>query len=72
MGGEYVEIEVTYPPNSNPPPRHIHPAQDEHFTILSGEMFCALFDVARDNEWKPDLMQMFEVIQQFDDEFCLC
>jgi quercetin dioxygenase-like cupin family protein len=119
--GEYVEIEMTYPPNSPPPPRHLHPSQDEQFTVLSGgmnatvgdvdhvlgvgdelrvtagtphlmgagadgavlrwrtspalrtgEMFCALWEVARDNDWQPDLMQLFEVITQFGDEFCLC
>jgi len=120
-GGEYVEIEITYPPNSAPPPRHIHPAQDELFTVLAGsvratvgdddinltvgdelqvpagtphlmgagdegatmrwrtspalrtgEMFCQLWEVARDNDWQPDLMQLFEVIQSYDAEFCLC
>jgi quercetin dioxygenase-like cupin family protein len=119
--GEYVEIEMTYPPNNAPPPWHIHPSQDEHFTVLTGglkatvgdedralaagdelhvsagtphlmgsgdegavlrwrtspalrtgEMFCALWEVARDNDWQPDLMQLFEVISQFGDEFCLC
>jgi quercetin dioxygenase-like cupin family protein len=119
--GAYVEIEVTYPPNSTPPPRHLHPAQDEHFTVLSGrmtgicgedtidagegeefsvprgtphlmsagpngavlrwrtspalrsgEMFCDLWQVARDNDWSPDGMQMFEVISRYGDEFCLC
>jgi quercetin dioxygenase-like cupin family protein len=120
-GGAYVEIEITYPPNSAPPPRHLHPAQDELFTVLSGslhatvgenptdvtagdelrvpagtphlmgagdrgakmrwrttpalrtdQMFCQLWEVARDNEWQPDLMQLFEVIQEYDAEFCLC
>jgi quercetin dioxygenase-like cupin family protein len=120
-GGDYVEIEMTYPPNSSPPPRHLHPSQDEHFTVLdgamhatvgddsrqistgdvlevpagtphqrsatdagavlrwrttpalrTGEMFCALWEAARDNDWSPDLMQLFEVIQRFDAEFCLC
>jgi quercetin dioxygenase-like cupin family protein len=120
-GGEYVEIEVTYPPKNPPPPRHIHPSQDEHFTVLAGsldatvgdetltiaagdelhvpagtphlmgagdagarmrwrtapalrtdQMFCHLWEVARDNDWQPDLMQLFEVIQEYDAEFCLC
>src|SRR4051812_48673610 len=105
-GGEYVEIEVTYPPHSAPPPLHLHPSQDEQFTILAGamegssgdetfvisvgdeldvprgtphkmsstgdgavvrwrtspamrtgEMFCALWEVARDNDWEPDPMK---------------
>ena len=34
-GGEYVEIEATYPPNSQPPPKHLHPSQTEHFTVCS-------------------------------------
>jgi quercetin dioxygenase-like cupin family protein len=120
-GGAYVEIEVTYPPNSSPPPRHLHPSQDEHFTVLSGsmagscgddaieakagdefdvprgtphlmgagpdgamlrwrtspalrtgELFCALWQVAHDNDWEPDGMQLFTVISGFGDEFCLC
>ena len=120
-GGAYLEIEVTYPPDSPPPPLHKHPAQEEHFTVLAGgleaivgdsqkqlgagdelavpadtahkmwatgdgvvmrwrtspalrtgEMFCALWEVARDNEWKPDVMQVFGVVSQYDAEFCLC
>jgi mannose-6-phosphate isomerase-like protein (cupin superfamily) len=120
-GGDYVEIEATYPPNSSPPPLHLHPSQDETFTVLAGslqgvcgddeftisagnvleiprgtchkmwatgagavfrwrtapalrtgEMFCSLWEVARDNEWEPDAMKLFEVIVGFGDEFCLC
>jgi quercetin dioxygenase-like cupin family protein len=119
--GEYVEVEATYPPNSTPPPRHLHPNQDEDFTVVTGsmrmtvadvdrelsrgeqlhvprgtphvmgagedgavmrwrtspalrtdEMFCALWEVARDNDWAPEVMQLFEVISGFDAEFCLC
>lgn len=119
--GDYVEIEATYPPNSAPPPLHLHPSQDETFTVLAGsmqgvcgeedftiavgdvlevkrgtphkmwatgdgavmrwrtapalrtgEMFCALWEVARDNDWEPDPMKLFEVIVGFGDEFCLC
>jgi quercetin dioxygenase-like cupin family protein len=119
--GEYVEIEVTYPPNSARPPMHKHSSQEEHFTVLvgaidgivdgqpvtrhagdelvvaadtahqmwatddgvvmrwrttpalrTGEMFCALWEVARDNEWEPDPMQLFGVISYYDAEFCLC
>ena len=119
--GDYVEIEATYPPNSAPPPLHLHPSQDETFTILAGsltgvcgdeeftvsagdvlqiprgtphkmqalgdgavlrwrtapalrtgEMFCALWEVARDNDWEPNPLQLFEVISGFGDEFCLC
>ncbi|HET7310611.1 MAG TPA: cupin domain-containing protein [Mycobacteriales bacterium] len=120
-GGAYLEIEVTYPPNSTPPPMHKHPSQSEHFTVLAGaidavvdgipstvaagqaldvpadtahrmwatddgvvmrwrttpalrtgEMFCDLWAVARDNDWQPDGMAMFGVISKYDAEFCLC
>ena len=120
-GGDYVEVEATYPPNSSPPPRHLHPSQDEHFTVLSGsmhgaagdetidasageefkvlrgtphlmssgadgavmrwrtspalrtdEMFCAMWQVAHDNDWAPDGMALYNVITGFSDEFCLC
>ena len=119
--GDYVEIEATYPPNSAPPPLHMHPSQDETFTVLSGslsgvcgdeeftvkagdvlevkrgvphkmaadgdgavftwrtspalrtgEMYCAMWEVARDNDWSPNPLQLFEVISGYGDEFCLC
>jgi mannose-6-phosphate isomerase-like protein (cupin superfamily) len=119
--GDYVEIEVTYPPDSAKPPRHLHPAQEERFTLRSGELsvlrgdesfsvgtgeefvvppgtahqmwataegavfrwrtspalrtgelFCQLWEVARDNGWEPTPMQLFEVISAYGDEFCLC
>jgi mannose-6-phosphate isomerase-like protein (cupin superfamily) len=119
-GGAYVEVETTYPPNNTKPPLHLHPSQEEHFTVLAGglhvvrgaeqltvtdgdtfvvpagtphqlwagdagvtmrwrtspalrtgEMFCALWEVARDNSWEPDLLQLFEVISGYDAEFCL-
>src|SRR5437764_1212729 len=35
-GGEYVEVEATYPPGSAKPPAHHHPSQTEHFTVLAG------------------------------------
>jgi quercetin dioxygenase-like cupin family protein len=120
-GGDHVEIEATYPPNSSPPPKHLHPSQTEHFTVVSGtmrgslgddvfilnagdelvvpagtphqmwagdngavmrwrtspalrtgEMFCDLWEVARDNDWAPDPMQLFGVISRYGEEFCLC
>jgi mannose-6-phosphate isomerase-like protein (cupin superfamily) len=120
--GAYVEIEATYPPHSSKPPLHLHPAQVEDFTVLSGqldvirgdesftvkegdsfsvpagtphqmwasgddgavmrwrttpalrtgEMFCELWAVARDSDWSPDPMALFEVISRHGDEFCLC
>jgi hypothetical protein len=36
--GGYVEIDATYPPGAPAPPRHLHPSQEEHFTVLSGRM----------------------------------
>lgn len=120
--GAYVEIDATYPPNASPPPRHLHPSQEEHFTVLSGrmsvsrgdeefvaeagsefsvpagvahqmsplgeggavmrwrttpalrtgEMFCALWEAARDADWEPDVMALFAVVTGYPDEFCLC
>ena len=36
--GELHQMRVTYQPHSDPPPSHIHPAQDETFEILDGEV----------------------------------
>src|SRR4051794_12410065 len=44
-GGEHVEIEATYPPNSTRPARHLHPTQTEHFAVLAGSL-----EVRRGNE----------------------
>jgi mannose-6-phosphate isomerase-like protein (cupin superfamily) len=120
-GGDHVEIEATYPPNSRKPPLHLHPSQTENFRVLSGtmhgicgdeeftikegdelvvppgtphqmwagdegavmrwrtspalrtgQMFCDLWAVARDNDWSPDPMQLFEVTSRYAEEFCLC
>jgi len=56
--GAYVEIEVTYPPDSAKPPLLKHPAQVERFTALAGQL--------------NDGMQLFGVISRYDAEFCLC
>jgi quercetin dioxygenase-like cupin family protein len=37
-GGDHVEVEATYPPNSSKPPRHLHPGQTERFTVLAGSL----------------------------------
>jgi quercetin dioxygenase-like cupin family protein len=119
-GGDHVEVEATYPPDSPKPPKHLHPGQTERFTILAGslelrrgdeaftastgeeftvepgvahamwagsdgavfrwrtspalrtgEMYCATWACARDNDWHPTGLQMFEVVSGFDDEFRL-
>ena len=40
--------------------------------LRTGELFCALWEVARGNDWKPDGMQLFGVLMEYDAEFCLC
>jgi quercetin dioxygenase-like cupin family protein len=40
--------------------------------LRTGEMYCAMWELARDNDWAPTPMQAFEVVSQFADEFCLC
>lgn len=37
-GGDYVEVEATYPPASAKPPKHLHPSQEERFTVVSGSL----------------------------------
>jgi mannose-6-phosphate isomerase-like protein (cupin superfamily) len=46
--GGHVEVEATYPPHSSPPPMHLHPQQDEHFTVLAGTMRTVVDGVERD------------------------
>jgi quercetin dioxygenase-like cupin family protein len=119
--GRYVEVEATYPPNGSPPPRHLHPSQDEHFTVLrgriryargdetneagegdefevlrgvvhrmwspgpegalvrwrtspalrTGEMFCELWELSRDNGWAPTPRQLFGILVDHQAEFRL-
>lgn len=121
-GGEYVEVEVTYPPHNSPPALHRHPAQREDFTVVSGELtvlcgderfvavagqsftvpsgtchqmwndgeepavlhwrttpalrtgelFCALWQVARDTDWHPGGLQLLDVLSGYGEEFALC
>jgi quercetin dioxygenase-like cupin family protein len=35
---EALEVEAVYGPGGSPPPAHFHPAQDEHFEVLDGEL----------------------------------
>lgn len=41
-GGEIHEQRVEYAPDSQFPPTHFHPAQDEHFEIESGQMLVVV------------------------------
>lgn len=120
--GAYVEVEATYPPHSAKPPLHLHPSQDEHFTVRAGElhaivddteqdllvgdvlevpsgaahqmwgsadeptvviwrttpalrtdqMYCDLWQVAADNDFQPDVVKAYAVVQRYAEEFCLC
>jgi mannose-6-phosphate isomerase-like protein (cupin superfamily) len=38
--GQLHEMLATYRPGSALPPAHLHPNQSEHFSVLSGEMWC--------------------------------
>lgn len=37
-GAEALEVEATYGVGGKPPPKHFHPAQDEHFEVLAGSI----------------------------------
>eukprot|EP01036_Dinobryon_divergens_P048062 gene48062-64490_t len=37
-GGQLLEMESTYHVASKEPPMHYHPFQQEHFTVLKGEL----------------------------------
>jgi quercetin dioxygenase-like cupin family protein len=39
-GGARMEFEITMAPDAIGPPRHIHPSQEESWTVLSGELPC--------------------------------
>lgn len=38
--GQLHEMLATYRPGSALPPAHLHPQQNEHFSVLEGEMWC--------------------------------
>jgi mannose-6-phosphate isomerase-like protein (cupin superfamily) len=44
---DLLEVEATYGPGGGPPPKHWHPAQDEHFEILVGAMCARVGDEER-------------------------
>ena len=46
-GGEYVEMEWTFPPDAFAPPPHRHPSQVEEYEVLEGS-----FEVMVDGDWR--------------------
>jgi mannose-6-phosphate isomerase-like protein (cupin superfamily) len=46
-GGEYVEMEWTFPPEAFAPPPHKHPTQVEEYEVLDGA-----FEVMVDGDWR--------------------
>ena len=46
-GGEYVEMEWTFPPGAFAPPAHRHPSQVEEYEVLEGA-----FEVMVDGDWR--------------------
>lgn len=46
-GGELLEMESLFQPNSTEPVPHYHPLQEEYFTILEGEISVRTNDVVR-------------------------
>jgi mannose-6-phosphate isomerase-like protein (cupin superfamily) len=45
--GELLELAAVYEPASKPPPEHLHPRQDEHFEVTSGEITARIGGVER-------------------------
>lgn len=45
---EVLEVEAVYGPEGSPPPKHLHPAQDERFTILEGRLTTKVDGVERE------------------------
>jgi mannose-6-phosphate isomerase-like protein (cupin superfamily) len=41
---EAFEVEATYGPGGSPPPKHLHPAQDEHFEVIAGSLSARVGD----------------------------
>jgi mannose-6-phosphate isomerase-like protein (cupin superfamily) len=44
---ELLEVEASYAPAGKPPPRHLHPAQDERFEVLAGSLRVRVGDEER-------------------------
>ena len=47
---ERLVVEATYGSGGKPPPKHLHPSQDEHFRMLEGTLRFRLGSVERDLE----------------------
>ncbi|MDX6583919.1 MAG: hypothetical protein QOI10_3103 [Solirubrobacterales bacterium] len=45
---EALVVEATYGAGGKPPPKHLHPIQDEHFRVLEGALYFRLGSVERD------------------------
>lgn len=45
---EVLEVEGTWGPNGDPPPKHYHPDQDERFEVLEGTLRTRVDGVERD------------------------
>jgi quercetin dioxygenase-like cupin family protein len=48
--GEYLEMEVSYPPHSTQPPDHYHPYQEETFEVLQGKFCTKIGDIEHTHE----------------------
>ena len=46
--GRLLEMEASYPPQSSPPPEHLHPKQEEEFLIHSGTMTARVGGMKRE------------------------
>lgn len=46
--GGVLEVEGTWGPNGDPPPKHYHPDQDERFEVLEGTLRTRVDGVERD------------------------
>lgn len=46
-GGERIVFEITMAPGAMGPPRHFHPAQEESWTVVEGEL-----SVQVENDWR--------------------
>jgi mannose-6-phosphate isomerase-like protein (cupin superfamily) len=56
-GGDLHQMRVTYGPRSDPPPSHLHPAQDETFEILEGTVEFVL-DGVRSEHTAPAVVEV--------------